>query len=538
MKRLSSLAFLTPLSFVLLALLYVGLAVVRLRYPGLHFDELLHVNAALGGLDNTFIYKTLFGVPFLLMPYIGALKAWLTGPLFALFGVSVVSIRLPLIIVTAAALYLLGRTLQRWVGLWPAFAVCLLLAVDPTFIALTRADSGPVVLQFALTVTALSCLGTYLRTRQLLPLVGLVSSLGLGVFNKLNFIWIANGFVVAFVLVYARSLWVQLRASTGSVNKKWWHVLLFLGGYGLSAAYYLLASYKFNLFDFLSPQKFNWSARLANLSSSLSGLVRGDLFYNYAYGQLQWRGASIVFWIVAATSLVGVALLLSKRLYKRSERQLGVFALLLVTATLAQLIVTRNAVWPWHYATLYPALQIVFVLGLVGYYRLFQKTGLHFAKLASLPLLLLTSTYLLGDIAYVRALGQPTKNVYWSPAIYTLYDYTQRLEGQVVSVDWGTHTQLLGLSQDPAKYHNASFSLNRDPLPSDAKRQFNQDYLERNVTATEYFILHTPRTTLFPAARKNFFALASAAGYTPRLVHTVADGSTTLFEIYQLKKLG
>ena len=39
-------------------------------------DEVDFVNAAQGGADNTMIYMRLGPVPILLMPYLGALKAW------------------------------------------------------------------------------------------------------------------------------------------------------------------------------------------------------------------------------------------------------------------------------------------------------------------------------------------------------------------------------------------------------------------------------------------------------------------------------
>jgi len=51
---------------------------VGLSPPGCHYDELLFGNAALGVVDpHSFLYRTIAGVPVLLMPYVGALKAYI-----------------------------------------------------------------------------------------------------------------------------------------------------------------------------------------------------------------------------------------------------------------------------------------------------------------------------------------------------------------------------------------------------------------------------------------------------------------------------
>jgi hypothetical protein len=58
-------------------------SMLRLSRPGCQYDELLFGNAALGVVDpHSFLHRTVVGVPVLLMPYIGALKAYLYYPIF------------------------------------------------------------------------------------------------------------------------------------------------------------------------------------------------------------------------------------------------------------------------------------------------------------------------------------------------------------------------------------------------------------------------------------------------------------------------
>src|SRR6185436_13564341 len=51
--------------------------------PGVEYDEVLFVNAALGGhwANGGFVARRLFGVPTMVMPYSGALKSWLYAPI-------------------------------------------------------------------------------------------------------------------------------------------------------------------------------------------------------------------------------------------------------------------------------------------------------------------------------------------------------------------------------------------------------------------------------------------------------------------------
>jgi hypothetical protein len=87
--------------------LYVFTATRYINYPGLHYDELAFANAALGGIDNTFIVERIGNIPVYICTYIGALKAYLYYPIFSWFGISAMSIRLPMILLTATSMLVL-----------------------------------------------------------------------------------------------------------------------------------------------------------------------------------------------------------------------------------------------------------------------------------------------------------------------------------------------------------------------------------------------------------------------------------------------
>ena len=105
-----------PTLLVLLAI-YVALATYKIHLPGLYYDEMLFVGPATGAQP----YLKRLGLPLLTFPYIGALKSWIYTPIFALFGVSPASVRLPAILISCGTLAL-GYSLVRRI-LTPPWAV-------------------------------------------------------------------------------------------------------------------------------------------------------------------------------------------------------------------------------------------------------------------------------------------------------------------------------------------------------------------------------------------------------------------------------
>src|SRR3954465_8078858 len=87
-------------------LAYLLAALPHLRFPGIEYDEILFGNAALGPIDGMYVTAKIGPVPLLLMEYIGALKAWLFMPIFALCGVSPETIRIPMLLLSAGTLVL------------------------------------------------------------------------------------------------------------------------------------------------------------------------------------------------------------------------------------------------------------------------------------------------------------------------------------------------------------------------------------------------------------------------------------------------
>ncbi len=521
--------------------IYTWLATNNLDRPGLHFDELLHVNAALGGLDNTFIYKEILGVPVLLMPYIGALKAYITAPIFALFGVSVATIRLPMILITAATLPLLFVAVRRLFDTRTAVVAMWLFALNPTIISLTRLDSGPVVLALVATTASLFFLERLITRGTIWSAIGLVASLAAGVFHKLNFIWFVNGMFGAAIFVYGKYFWRQMRDNqvrdrqSGSASQN--HKAVILAALGILAliGLYLVISIKFNLLGYVGGDQYSWSLRLSRVASNLTSLLNGEMYINYSLTDFHSYAGTI--YSALAIALIATAVLLHLRRTKRTKnRRAFWFVALALVLIVAQIIITRNAVWPWHFSAVEPLVTILLSASLVTVIGEVLRWTRQRTRTLALAILTIVAVmyhlWLFGQ--YLEAFDRPPRNIYWSTAIYELIDYTAASEKKIVSIDWGTHTQLLSFSKDPDKFKNESFNLNRSPLPSPARQQFTENYLRE---PEQYlFVLHPSRFTLFKSARKNFFELAADAGLNARLVDTIDDSPRVIFEIYHLER--
>jgi len=154
---------------VLLVAAFVALATVALDKPGYHHDEVAFVPVslrALGQCDVDAAVTRQWGCFPLTqaLGYVGAVKAWLHAPIFALVGVNTWSVRLPSILVAAAALIVLWSFARRALGGVWAVLLLVLLATDPVLTSHARLDWGPQMIAVLMRVTALAALWRWLQT--------------------------------------------------------------------------------------------------------------------------------------------------------------------------------------------------------------------------------------------------------------------------------------------------------------------------------------------------------------------------------------
>ena len=202
-----------PLVFVGI---FLALATVALDKPGYYYDEVVFVPASLRALGQCDVDAavTMEVGCFPLMQtlgYVGAVKAWLSAPLIATFGINLWTVRLPPILIAALALVIMWWFVRRELGTAWAALLLALLATDPVLLNHARLDWGPQMIAAFLRVLSLVALWRWLQTGRKRWLIILCASFLVGFIDKLNFVWVIGAWVAAAAVVAGRLALDRLR---------------------------------------------------------------------------------------------------------------------------------------------------------------------------------------------------------------------------------------------------------------------------------------------------------------------------------------
>ncbi len=511
------------------------LLVIKISSPGLHYDEVLFVNSAHGMVDPTaFVTARLGPVPLLLMPYIGAIKAWLYIPIFKLFGVSVMSIRLPMIFLYVLSLPFLYFTLRPILkSKLVSLCILFLVAIDASILMHTRYDFGPVVIQFICAILSLYLLLRFVGKQELWSLITLMMVLFIGTYNKLNFIWFTNALVVVAIAVYGRKVWSTVDSK---VKKKYMMAILCLG-YLVSIAYYIFISIAYKL-----SAQVSFQASLSNLEElpkRLSDLLSGAWFYSSVIGDFNPRWSSVYGLTVLAVTIAAMVILAKQKKPHLSKGvdSFYIFCLALQILIVAQFIISAQAVGSWHFLMLQPFLTITTVLSVYIIYLATKRrlSGEIWEKpLTAIVLIVFLASAILQLGMYSKFINNISgvlQNKAWSAKIYDLVRYTESQNKQFVILDWGIHQQLISLDAQSGKYHEG--------LPNIAEASGNNTINQikaLDLDKTE-FILHGRQTTYDQVVRTAFFSAIARNNMQAIKVRDVTDqDGTVVFQVYRIEK--
>jgi dolichyl-phosphate-mannose-protein mannosyltransferase len=518
------------------ASVFVLVASYRIHLPGLYMDEVDFVNAARGGPDNTMIYKRLGSVPLLIMPYIGALKAWIYAPVFWLFGVSALTIRLPAILLGAATLLIFFQLMQSRVGgVWAVIAIWL-IAIDPTNLFTSRLDWGPTVLMHFFQAALLALWFSYRDAPKVSKLVLICICAALGFFDKFNFIWLILAFVVALALCYPdnlKDLWISssrlARAVTG--------ILVLIG---VAAMLFVILPLLHLRGANLPPM--NVEAKWAGLLSTLCGTAVAYQFFETD----SWVISFVPFWLIVTDCYLALACLFfaGHDAGARENRRRGFFLLLISFFVFVQIVITPQAGGPHHYSMIFPLPVLAFVfLAQPLYSQLATKNLRRLAALflvSAAALVFLINAQNLG--AFLSRLRTDSHySPRWSPEIYALSHYINEHRSEVksvISVDWGLHNQLHALA--PRELQQRMHDDWPTFLNLGKENQERQTAgLNRIFPEGKSFALtFAASKETFPETRKNFLAaLASDSELKSRLLKQFWYAGEEIYEVYEIDRL-
>jgi 4-amino-4-deoxy-L-arabinose transferase-like glycosyltransferase len=468
-------------------------------------DEFLHVPVLLPSLRSTTLYYLQFGqltVPLMVMSYVGALKGWLLRFWFLLVPMGVPGYRLLGITAGWITLLLTWRFTRRFWGRPVSLMLVALLATDPSFVHTTRLDYGPVALMQLLKMGALCLLVRDSRR----ALAGGFFLLGLGVWDKANFVWFLAGLSLTSVLLFPRELYAR---------RRW---------LPLAAASFLLGASPFLAFNW-SQRAQTWQERgrfeirwfkLLQAEGTLNGdfmtALTGEpeldssppaqdvvlpALANAMYGLGKFRKTILV-------PLLGLAVLLLPLHLILGPRRRLLFPLLVSLFTYACMFVTFDGGSSVHHVIMVYPFPLLFLAA-----SLWTPVALR-PQLRLVPLALLAAALLVNLSLNARHLAIYTRTGGtggFSDASYRLLPLlAQHRDRQLYALDWGFSNPVafLGAAHN-LLVDDIFFSLNNPGSP-DHPREVAR-LRELMAVPGNIFLLHSPQRTLFPAPTSAFVSL-------------------------------
>ena len=158
-------------------------------------------------------------IPFMTMPYVGALDAFLYALPYRLFGSSVIVSRTTNLLLCLAIFALAYLLAKRNSGLWGGAITLALLLADVELVLHAPTNFGPFLLQQFFTLGAILCLDTWWRGGKGSYFFFAVAQLALAFHEKLTFLWILTSLAVAVIVFRGKLTWQRSR---------WWYTPLAL----------------------------------------------------------------------------------------------------------------------------------------------------------------------------------------------------------------------------------------------------------------------------------------------------------------------
>jgi 4-amino-4-deoxy-L-arabinose transferase-like glycosyltransferase len=492
-----------------------GLAIIPL--PGVQNDEALFATPLYEPAYD-FCYLTVLGhkVPLLIMSYLGTLKTWIYWLVFKIARPSIWSIRLPVLLMGVATLWLFWRVLERLGGLRAAMAGTALLATDAIFLLTTVLDWGPVALQHLLLVGALALALRFHDTGSGRALFAMFLLLGMALWDKALFLWILGGLVVAAAAILPRELWRAFR---------WRRLALASAGLCLGAAPLIYH----NLLKPGDTLRSNASFTLRELGpksvavfETLNG--RGLLTYLVCEG---WMGmprppktalervavrvsqiareprASVFPWVfLAAVLLLPLA---------RRTRRAALFFLIAFAVAWFQMAVTERAGGSVHHVVLLWPLPHLLVALVAA--EMLRPAAMAVIALACGSNLLVLNQYYTQMVRF----GSPSV---WSDAISTLTTRLRDLRpNHILMMDWGTIDNVRLLSRGRLPIHVGMDAVGKDP-PDEADRNLFRRMVD---LPNAVFVTYVDSWEQVQGTNRRTAMLAGQLGCTVSVLELVRD---------------
>jgi hypothetical protein len=365
--------------YLIIAAIYITLAVQKITKLGLNYDELLFTNVALGERTKDFFITHRFDFFGTLIPlhnyyYIGILKSILYWPIFAVFGTSSFIVRFPVVILTTFSLFLVFKILREYLPKKFALLITLITVLSTDLMFYTTYDVGPVAIEMFCKILLVLIMLGYLKAPKIWKILSFCLIFFLGTFNKVNFLWSGNAILATFAVVYLFNYFKIFRTLGKKLAIS--HLLVFFGGISLSYIYWRWCS---NLY--------NWTTSLS-LNSVLENYpVRSYSVFNMISGWnfFMWgmeSGTPVFVEIFGLFTIIFSFLGFFTVLFHDRFTQIRQFFSLfygLFWVIFVQQLATSSAGNPWHtFSSVFPFVPVCFGISIWAFWTLiFEEKKLN-----------------------------------------------------------------------------------------------------------------------------------------------------------------
>jgi hypothetical protein len=527
----------SPEAFILLALcaVFIALGWPFLKRMGIEVDEALVGNGLFGRVPAWYSWR-LFGheIPVMLLSYLGALKTWLCAPILAIWNPSAISVRLPTALLGAVTIALFWRLLKDVCGRSAAWVGAVLLTTDTTFLLLTTIDFGPVALQLFLKTAALVLFVRWHRNGRptLFALAWFV--LGLALWDKAVFPWIAAGLAAGALAAMPRMVRAAIRPRLVSIAA----VAFCVGAFPLIV--YNIARPLDTIRSNAKVSSFGFIPKLGIVRDTMDACIFAG-FYT-ASGTPPQPGSldrPLRRALAAVSAAPGTsprnwsvwafagAILALPAIWHTRARSPALFGLVsFAGGWIAMALTSGGGVAAHHVALLWP-MHLMVIAAVTS--SLSSRFG-NWIPVCIAAVLAITG--LRCTAGYFVALVRNGPAIRWTDAINPLTDYLKLARPQrVFVVDWGILESVNLLSQGsvPVLFGDDYYSGGPEAARLDAVRR-------RMVEPGTLFVSHTPEYEQLHGSRAAVDKFAAATGYQKEAVVTIPDrfGRPT-FDIFRFK---
>ncbi|HEX8986031.1 MAG TPA: hypothetical protein VF767_11375 [Bryobacteraceae bacterium] len=522
---------------VVFCLLFLLEGLIFIPYIGLQTDELLFGGAIYPPWNVSHLVRAGgHTFPTMILTYIGTLKSWLYRLLvFTVWPPSPWSVRLPVLLLGVASLWIFTELIRRSAGARVAIVAVALLATDASYVLTTCFDWGPVALQHLLLLAGTFAVWWFYRSGNRLALAMGFFAFGLGLWDKALFVWSLAGLAAGAAVAFPRATLSTLRLRNLAVAA----LALSLG-----AAPLLLYNHDTGMRTFrdnarLSTTRFNYKVEV----------LRNTLEGSALFGYLVPEGAALAAaapanpgeelslalseatghrrsgWLALA-SILAFALL--PWMWGSPARRPMLFAAVFMAVTWIQMALSQNGgTGAHHVVLLWPFPHLFVAVALAQASRFFRRAGV--------PVLAVVTALICGSNLLVlnEHLAQVIENgntTLWTDAVSQLDEALEATPARHVYVmDWGMFDVLRALSRGVLPLEDGP-----DVFLRDTEKKLPPEMLARKDAI---FLGHTEGNEINTGTAARLEALGQSVGLRKQAVRVVNDRmGRPIFELYRFER--